>query len=160
MVVIDDLAGSFRSALGGLVGNNCCSHWLIGRYIGIGAGSSRVVKRAMSWAADDLFPNRIPNNLSDLMSEFCDGASENAFSDEFMVTLLRGLWKYNVRSSPWKTCGFGNLNVDDRADQQDAMRRALRTEVTNFRKPDTEITETLMAMVVAFYRQVFEWTSS
>ena len=38
-------------------------------------------------------------------------------------------------------------------EQQNAMRRALKWMVATFRRPDTEITETLMAMVVAFYRQ-------
>ena len=65
-------------------------------------------------------------------------------SECVMRNLTRGARERHVDLSSWASMT---------GDQQDAIRRALKKEVETFGKTDSEITETLMAMLVAFYRQ-------
>ena len=105
-----------------------------------------------------VFLDRFPYTLSELLPKFCEEASKDKFLNEFiegasidmgvseclMRDLTKGARERNVDLSNWAL-----MEVE----QQDAFRRALKKVVETFGKPDTEVTETLMAMLVAFYRQ-------
>ena len=65
-------------------------------------------------------------------------------SECLMRDLTKGARERNVDLAYWEL-----MEVV----QQDAFRRSLKKVIETFGKPETEVTETVMAMLVAFYRQ-------
>ena len=112
--------------------------------------------------------DRFSDTLSELLAKFCKEASKDEFLNEFIqgATVL-GVSECLMRDL---TTGARERNVDlanwalMAVEQQVAFRRTLKKVVETFGKQDTEATETVMAMWVAFYRQLthndnkFEWT--